>query len=164
MHHLSGKVVGRLTVVDIAERLGAGRSIRWHCQCECGKAVTVRADYLNSGRTQSCGCLSVDKFVKRSLKHGDARRGEISSEFRTWREAKGRCCNPNHKQYSDYGGRGIKMCDRWLSSYADFIADMGRRPPKLSLDRIDNNGNYEPANCRWATASEQRRNRRDSHV
>ncbi|RZJ90202.1 MAG: hypothetical protein EOO20_08845 [Chryseobacterium sp.] len=103
----------------------------------------------------SCGCM---KNINTSL---DPNRRKDSPEWRAWRDMKDRCYNPNKKEYFRYGGRGIKVCDRWLNNYDNFYSDMGKRPNKgLSIDRIDVDGNYEPSNCKWSTAKEQANNTR----
>lgn len=130
------------------------------CQCECGTCKVVATRSLKEGGTTSCGCRQMDKNTERLTKHGDYG----SLEYQSWNGAKNRCCNKQNKGYPRYGGRGIQMCDRWLdpeNGYANFLADMGRRPStKHSLDRIDVNGDYCPENCRWATITEQNRNTR----
>jgi len=109
---------------------------------------------LSSGHTTHCGC-------KEEHKHGDATGGRVTPEYISWRAMLRRCSDPKHERFKHYGGRGIKVCERWRESYVAFLADMGRRPsPKHSIDRIDGDGDYEPSNCRWATRSEQERNKK----
>jgi hypothetical protein len=138
------------------------------CECGCGSPAPL-ARYTRTSRGQVKG-LTVLRFInghnsrgsEYCLKHGHKRvRGE-TTEYRIWKGIIQRCTNPQVRAWPRYGGRGITVCDRWRSSFENFLADMGARPPGRSIDRIDNDGNYEPTNCRWATAVEQRANRSDS--
>lgn len=155
----TGQTFGRLTVIRRAEERKAGRrGVVWECQCACGAVVNVAAERLGV-RTRSCGCLHREMAGDRTRTHGDSK----SAEHRTWSGMITRCENPNREKFRDYGGRGIRVCERWrgANGYQNFLADMGRRPsPRHSIDRIDVDGNYEPGNCRWATPSEQARNTR----
>lgn len=148
--NIEGKKFGRLTVESLAEKVKLG--VVWNCTCECGNKITVLTANLQRGSTKSCGCI-----VK---KHGMTK----STEFIIWTLMKSRCNNPNDKDFHRYGGRGIKVCDRWLT-FNNFYEDMGKRPSsKYTLDRSDNNGNYEPSNCKWSTKKEQCRNRRSNTI
>ena len=152
---LTGQRFGRLLVTArAASRHGA----RFHCICDCGSQVVARASNLRGGYTRSCGCLKYEETSKRRRKHGHS--VPETSEYRTWKSLKGRCNNPNDKAFHNYGDRGITICDRWRNSFENFFADMGPRPPNLSLERIDNDGNYEPGNCVWDTRRKQNRNQR----
>jgi len=152
----TGDRIGRLTVVGFAGRKiisGKTRSM-WSCRCDCGAVLDVSGDSLNGTNTRSCGCLKRDSGGVR--KHKMSR----SRTYLAWSNAKARCSNPNHPSFSHYGARGIVMCERWRASFEAFLEDMGAVPDGLELDRIDNDGNYEHGNCRWATRSEQCRNKR----
>jgi hypothetical protein len=147
---ITGQVFGRLTAIEVAGTKN-GRAV-WRCVCACGRSHIASGANLRSGRQQGCGCLR-----GRNSTHGMT----YSPEFSVWLAMRKRCGNPNNASWRHYGARGITICERWQDSFEAFHADMGSRPSaKHSLDRIDNDGNYEPGNCRWATPSEQQSNRR----
>ena len=130
----------------------------WVCQCDCGQATTVVAHHLISGNTTSCGCHG------RNGLHRTHGLSKTAPEYLTWGRMIQRCTNQRHPKYPRYGGRGITVCERWRS-FENFYADMGARPSPLhSIDRIDNDGNYEPGNCRWATPKQQVRNRSNTRM
>lgn len=156
-----GERFGRL----VAVRRPTNARAQWECVCDCGQTKLVRGGSLRRGLTRSCGCLHNEELSARTITHGEARKEEKSPEYRAWRGMKQRCSsNPDGKDYKHYAGRGIRVCDRWLNNYENFLADVGRKPSlKHSLDRYpDNDGNYEPGNVRWATASQQASNTRRS--
>lgn len=139
----------------------------WLCRCSCGNVVIVKSQRLLRGETKSCGCLKLELLTQRhqeqrqSYKHGHgSQRKKLSPTYISWQSMKRRCAYPNPRGYQNYGGRDITVCARWDESFSAFLMDMGERPEGKTLDRINPDGNYEPTNCRWATASEQRRNHR----
>lgn len=157
---LTGRRFGRLVVVGQAGRDKHKKPL-WDCLCDCGENRTILGNSLTREKTKSCGCFQSDVVTKMSTKHGHAKRGQESTEHIIWSLMIQRCTNPNSTNYKYWGGRGITVCERWLNSFENFLEDMGNRPSKNhSLDRIDNDGNYGPNNCKWSTRNEQRLNQR----
>lgn len=151
---MTGKTFGRLTVVG--RSTGDTRS-GWVCRCECGVTKVVPRGPLIYGRTVSCGCQRREKLIKRSRTHGQSK----TPTWHTWAQMVSRCTRPGASHYEHYGGRGIRVCDAWLS-FEGFLADMGLKPEGMSIERKDVNGNYEPGNCTWIPIAEQMANRRDN--
>jgi len=167
-----GSRFGRLVVIGAAPVGKDGRS-QFLLRCDCGAEVVRPSKRLKNGSTQSCGCLFLELAAARLAEakaalgrptrqtHGEAARNRLSPEYIAWRGMIARCENPKWHAYHRYGGRGIIVCDRWRTSFENFLSDMGRKPSSgHSIDRWPNpDGNYEPSNCRWATAVEQARNK-----
>jgi hypothetical protein len=162
VHELTGQRFTRLLVIERAGSNKHGFSL-WKCICDCGNQRIVAAGELLRGDTKSCGCLRKERIARLKWKHGHARLGQWSSPtYQSWLAMQTRCTNPSATNWKDYGGRGIRICERWQGEHGfeNFFGDMGHRQLGKTLDRILVNGHYEPGNCKWSTRVEQRNNQR----
>lgn len=161
---LTGLKFARLKVLSFKKIHNGKRFYTWYdCVCDCGNSVTVRGQQLTAGGTKSCGCLNLENHYI----HGQSgcckkNNGKGTPTYESWTAMKARCYHKRGKDYGHYGARGIVVCDAWKQSFLTFLKDMGERPEGKSLGRINNDGNYEPGNCRWETNLEQQNNRRSN--
>lgn len=153
---LTGQRFGKLLVIEKSKERTKLGAVLWNCQCKCGNSRLAIAGNLRCGTATSCGCESYSTRKSHGMTN--------TRTFKSWDSMKQRCLNHNAPDFSRYGGRGIKICESWLNSFAEFLSDMGERPDATTLDRIDVNGNYEPNNCQWATRSKQQRNKTTSFL
>lgn len=162
---LVGKKYGRLLVISESPH-SKNQPTRWLCKCDCGNETVVFGVNIKRGLTQSCGCFNKERIRSIFTTHGATAGGRETPEYKAWCHIKDRCYNEKNKQFKDWGGRGIKMCDRWKDSFDNFLSDMGLKPSKKhSIDRFPNNdGDYEPSNCRWGTSKEQNGSRRNNVI
>lgn len=163
---MSGMRFGRLTVMKVDGKNNRGRPL-WLCKCDCGNETHVERQHLIRGQTKSCGCFRKEFAKRQHTTHGLSKSINRQNRlYRIWSGIKDRCCNTNSKYWNRYGGRGIKICEEWKNNYLSFHAWALSNGylDELTLDRINNDGNYEPSNCRWATWETQENNRSDNII
>ena len=160
---LTGQRFTRLIAMGATSRRVSG-SVVWSCICDCGREKEVTSLCLKTNKVKSCGCLNLESQLRTHTKHGKC----YTPTFAAWSDMKRRCYNLKSENFKNYGGRGITVCDRWRFSFENFLTDMGERPEMMkglrsyfSIDRIDNDGNYEPSNCQWGTREQQDMNKRN---
>lgn len=157
---MAGMRFGMLLVLGYSRTVN--KKAMWRCKCDCGTACEVTGSYMRCGHTASCGCFRAIATAQNKTTHGMTSGGRKQGTYRSWQDMKQRCLNKKHMHYQDYGGRGIAICKRWVNSFDDFFSDMGKCPDGYTLGRKENNGNYEPGNCRWETYIEQGANKRNN--
>lgn len=165
---ITGQRFGRMLVLGKASEPAVNGGSLWRCICDCGQEKTVNSGCLRRGNTKSCGCLAAEwsrwmgsnrefiaKRIPKTTRHGHKRTGLASPEYRTWLGMKRRCYDPKCKDFPNWGGRGIKVCERWNASFEAFLDDMGPKPVGYTIDRLNPNLDYGPSNCRWAPQAAQ---------
>lgn len=162
---MSGLTFGRLKVIGFYGLVPESHNALWLCKCECGGSSVTSGSNLRRGISQSCGCYNKERHTAATTKHGHCPKGAETVEYHSWCSMKKRTSNPNDPSYPRYGGRGIKVCERWVESFENFLADMGLKPSRShTISRKDNDGDYEPSNCTWGTVHDQQNNRRNNRM
>lgn len=158
---LTNQKFGRLTALHMVER-NTSNKVQWLCKCDCGNFKKVTTGHLRSGHTNSCGCYNIESSITANISHG----GKGTRLYNIWCDMKKRCYNQKHRSYERYGGRDIKVCDEWLHDFSTFRdwSIVNGYADNLTIDRINNDGNYEPSNCRWTTQKEQNNNTSKCHI
>lgn len=160
MIDITGKRFGRIVAIEPSKEIATNKSKKWICKCDCGTVKEIRSSDLRFGKVTSCGCWKDEKTSKRFKTHGKSN----TLIYNIWTSMKGRCYRKTSKDYPNYGGRGIRICDEWKDSFMNFYnwSVANGYEERLTIDRIDPNGNYEPSNCRWIENEKQALNRRNS--
>lgn len=160
---ITGQKFGRLTVLEL-DTNSKEKAAKWICKCECGAIISTRGSSLRSGHTKSCGCFHLEDLIARKIRATHGKEG--TRIYRIWQGVKNRCLNQNEPAYKKYGGRGITVCEEWKNNFQAFYnwAMESGYQDNLTIDRINNDGNYEPSNCRWTTAKIQANNRRSNRI
>jgi hypothetical protein len=163
---LEGKKYHRLTVLEkVVREEKSNTGTKFKCLCDCGAILEISGSHLKSGHTKSCGCYKSEKISEIKTKHGNAKKGKLTKEYHTYHGMIARCTYEAHRGSKHYLKRGIDICARWKESFENFLEDMGPAPSKMhSIDRIDNTKGYSPENCRWATSTEQARNKSNNRM
>lgn len=155
---------GRLVVIGESNKRSTDRQVIYNCKCDCGNYVMVIGYSLRKKITKSCGCIWRETVPGNNKTHNQSKPGNWTPEYRTWVDIKTRCNNSNYHSYKNYGGRGIKVCERWNNSFENFYKDMGKKPYNYVIDRINNDGNYEPNNCKYTTKKISANNKRNNRI
>jgi|ERR1700722_2476405 len=159
--NLIGQKFNKLMVIELTDKKTFRQRV-WKCVCDCGSFAYITSHQLNKSIKTDCGCGNSERISAAHVRHGHCKNKSSTTTYVSWQNMRARCLDSTNEHFNDYGGRGISICERWVCSFDNFLADMGERPKGMTLDRVITEGDYTPTNCRWATAKQQARNRRNN--